>query len=73
MKKPLKLKVSMTLAEKEQDKRDAVLESMGRQGLPEQVVDSFIYRVGLDSTFTETQTGNEAVQPQNEGKHERKE
>lgn len=54
MKKPLKLKVSMTLEEKDQDKRDAVVEVLRKQGMPKQVADSFIYRVGLDSAFAET-------------------
>lgn len=48
MKKPLKLKTLMTLDEKDQDKRDAVIESMRSKGLPEHIADSFIYRVGLD-------------------------
>lgn len=38
----------MTLDEKDQDKRDAVIESMRSKGLPEHIADSFIYRVGLD-------------------------
>lgn len=48
MKKPLRIKSVFTLDEKEQDKRDAVIESMRSKGLPEHIADSFIYRIGLD-------------------------
>lgn len=68
-KKLLKLKPTFTLEQKDQDKRDAVIESMRKHGLPEQTVDSFIYRIGLDSAFAEIQRMDaqpKSIQPQNE-------
>lgn len=54
-KKLLKLKPIFTLNQADQDQRDTVIENMKIQGLPEQAVDSYIYRVGLDITFKQTQ------------------
>lgn len=52
--KPLKIKMSLTLDEKDQAKRASVIEAMKRYGLPEMGCDSYIYRVGLDAAHAQT-------------------